>query len=176
MKNHRYFISSLRLSSFRCYEDCTIDISDGQSVVLVGGNGAGKTNILEALSLFAPGRGFRRAKLSEFKRQQSTTNPLWAVSATVNSSQESKTKTVLSTGNNPEKVFDSSSTSEGRRLIKVDGEILKGQGKLVEHVRFFWLTPQMDLLFSEGTTAKRRFLDRLVYGFDKEHAKRVLDY
>ncbi|MHA1539275.1 MAG: DNA replication/repair protein RecF [Alphaproteobacteria bacterium] len=175
MNDHHYAVSSLRLSHFRSYEDASLVLEKGRSVVLVGENGAGKTNVLEALSLFAPGRGFRKAKLSDFKCQQSS-SPLWAVSMTLEDVRSSG-KTVLSTGNDPEKVSTSmDSEKQGRRLIKVDGEILKGQGKLAEYVRFFWLTPQMDLLFSEGTSTKRRFLDRLVYGFDKEHAKRVLDY
>ncbi|BCA63714.1 hypothetical protein HMP09_2948 [Sphingomonas sp. HMP9] len=61
-------LSRLVLTDFRNHADLTLAPGAG-FVVLTGENGAGKTNILEAVSLLAPGRGLRRAALGEMARQ-----------------------------------------------------------------------------------------------------------
>jgi recombinational DNA repair ATPase RecF len=69
--------------------------------------------------------------------------------------------------------------SEGRRekrLLKIDGELVRQQSDLTRYVSVWWLTPAMDQLFNEGNSARRKFLDRLVYGFDPAHAARVARY
>jgi DNA replication and repair protein RecF len=71
---------------------------------------------------------------------------------------------------------DAASDSGERRLVRIDGAPAKTQAALAEHMSLVWLTPQMDRLFLEGSAPRRRFLDRLVYGFDPEHAQRVGTY
>lgn len=142
-------------------------------VVLAGPNGAGKTNILEALSFLIPGRGLRRARLSEAARRDPGEDPAasprpWAVAATVagpDGETDVGTGLGISTGNDTEK-----------RVVHVDGEPQRAQAALADHVSLQWLTPQMDRLFLDGASARRRFLDRLVYGRDPAHAGRVGGY
>lgn len=154
----------MNLSNFRCYENFDVSL-DSRSVVLTGPNGAGKTNLLEALSFLIPGRGLRRARLSEVKRQDSPVP--WAVSIRLKDQGESL---LIGTGLDPEFV------EKERRLIKINGEKVKSQPALSEWVSIVWLTPQMDRLFLEGAQGRRRFLDRLVYGFDPGHAQRLTRY
>lgn len=159
-------ISSLSLSNFRNYGHARIEVS-AAPVVLVGANGAGKTNILEAISLLTPGRGLRRAKLSEIDNNADVTFP-WTVAARVNGRMG---EALIGTGRDGESLEDAD-----RRIVKIDGKISRGQAELSKHLAMLWLTPQMEQLFLEGTSAGRKFLDRLVFNFDAEHATRVNSY
>lgn len=157
-------VEQLNLTHFRCYESLSITL-DLRPVILTGPNGAGKTNILEALSLLIPGKGLRRARLSEIKRQAST-DP-WAISIHLKDEEEG---TQIGTGLDPE------APESERRITKINGEKIKSQSILAKWVSVVWLTPQMDRLFLDGPQGRRRFLDRLVYGFDPSHAIRLNRY
>jgi len=149
------------LSDFRGYAALRLGFDD-RPVVLTGPNGAGKTNLLEAISFLAPGRGLRRVRLAEIDRRPGA-GP-WAVAATV---QTPKGPVRIGTGR------DARSESGERRLLRIDGARPRSQAALAEHVHLVWLTPQMDRLFLEGGGARRRFLDRLVLGFDPGHGARL---
>jgi len=157
-------IGRLTLTNFRCYAFQRID-SDGRSVVLTGPNGAGKTNVLEALSFLAPGRGLRRAKAEELTRGGNG-QASWGVAAKINTPEG---EVEIGTGRDPE----AQRSGREKRLVRIDGQLARGQVELAEHMSAVWLTPQMDRLFLEGASARRRFLDRLIYGFDPAHAGRV---
>jgi DNA replication and repair protein RecF len=159
-------LSSLTLSNFRNYEYARIETSS-VPVVLTGENGAGKTNILEAVSLFSVGRGLRRAKLSELDNLSSD-NQAWAVAA---NAEGRMGKVKIGTGRYTETIENTD-----KRIVKIDGKIVRGQAELARHVSLIWLTPQMEQLFTEGSSSGRKFLDRLVFGFEAEHATRVNDY
>lgn len=153
-------VHSLALTRFRNHASAQL-FPEGRSVVLAGANGSGKTNLLEALSLFAPGRGLRGAKLSQIQNQSSASQG-WAVSITL------ANQTQLGTGQtlqNPEK-----------RQIRCNGEAVTSQTELPTYLSLLWQTPQMDGIFGEGASEQRRFFDRLVYSFDMEHAARVARY
>lgn len=154
----------LRLTEFRCYARAQLDL-DRRPVVLTGPNGAGKTNLLEAVSLLAPGRGLRRAKLDEMGRRNRTAGQGWAVAASL-VTQEGSVE--VGTG--------CTSESGSRRVVRIDGDPVKSQAALSRYVAAVWLTPQMDRLFQDGASGRRRFLDRLVFGFDAAHAGRVGSY
>jgi DNA replication and repair protein RecF len=176
----RLAVMRLVLTDFRCYRQARVAV-DARPVVLTGANGAGKTNLLEAISFLAPGRGLRRARLSEVDRRMTpagvgvaafapaAVNPVasWAVAAEV-----ATPRSVVHIGTGRE------ATSGGgeRRVVRIDGAPARSQSALSEHVNLVWLTPQMDRLFAEGASPRRRFLDRLVYGFDPGHAARVAAY
>lgn len=63
-----------------------------------------------------------------------------------------------------------------KRTLRADGEKLKSQSELTQYLSVLWQIPQMDGLFLAGASERRRFLDRLVYGFDPAHAKQVATY
>jgi DNA replication and repair protein RecF len=157
-------VRRLTLTDFRCYGQVRLE-TDGRPVVLTGANGAGKTNILEAISYLVPGRGLRRAKLSEAARDGALA---WAVSA---SADVAGREIEIGTGYQP----DQSGIRE-KRVVKIDGEVVKNQMALGQCMSAQWLTPQMDRLFLEGASGRRRFLDRLILGFDPDHASPVAAY
>ncbi|MFM2044150.1 MAG: hypothetical protein RLY86_2726 [Pseudomonadota bacterium] len=167
----RLAVTRLTVTRFRSYDNARLEI-DPRPVVLTGPNGAGKTNLLEAVSFLAPGRGLRRAKLSEVERLQPPgaddwQGRGWAVAARV---ETPRGVVEIGTGRDP-------ATTEGeRRLVRIDGQPAKSQMALADHVSVVWLTPQMDRLFVEGASGRRRFLDRLVFGFDPAHAGRLTQY
>lgn len=162
----RTSVHSLTLTHFRNYHSSHLEVEGGASVVLVGPNGAGKTNLLEAISLLAPGRGFRRAALSDMDNVED--HLCWAVSAEVMGAQG---QVRIGTGRDPE-----SGEESNKRIVRIDGKNARAQTDLAKHFAALWLTPQMDNLFVEGGTARRKFLDRLVYSFDDEQASRINAY
>jgi len=158
-------ISSLSLHHFRNYISARIEVTSAP-VVLTGRNGAGKTNILEALSLLVPGRGLRRAKISELDNRLHA-GASWVLAAGISGMQgESK----IGTGRDVE------AGDADKRIIKIDEKVARSQAELARHLAMLWLTPQMEQLFHEGASSGRKFLDRLVYSFDGSHASRVNEY
>jgi DNA replication and repair protein RecF len=158
-------VTRLLLSDFRGYAALRLEVADGP-VVLTGPNGAGKTNLLEAISFLAPGRGLRRARLRDIDRRAAGAGA-WALSAGIVTPRGA---VQIGTGR------DAASESGERRLVRIDGAAAKSQAVLAQHLHLVWLTPQMDRLFLEGSSGRRRFLDRLVLGFDAGHAARLGAY
>ena len=170
-------IRKLTVSNFRNYSKVSLEPSQ-QMVVLLGNNGAGKTNLLEAISMLSPGRGLRRAQLTQLNRAKTDTTDedniieaqrQWAVSVKVESNGF---QTRIGTG-------CETAAADGKiakRLVKINGDIVKSQISLNDYLTLSWLTPQMDRLFLEGSSQRRRFLDRLVFAFDALHSKRVNRY
>jgi DNA replication and repair protein RecF len=163
-------VRQLRLTDFRNYRQLRLDCGSGP-IVLVGANGAGKTNLLEALSYLAPGRGLRGARLDEVARRSRAGEPdavSWAVAATLDTPDG---RLAVGTGLEPGR-------SEGslRRAVRIDGRTAQSQTALGLHVAAVWLTPQLDRLFLDGPGERRRFLDRLVTALHPEHAGDVAAY
>jgi DNA replication and repair protein RecF len=126
--------------------------------VLYGENGAGKTNLLEAISLLTPGRGLRRARLAELDREGG--GP-WRVRAEIAGHL------------GPAEILTENDPEAERRNVAVDGQPQRSQIALGDYLSLLWLTPAMDRLFLEGPAGRRRFLDRLVLAIDPAHAARV---
>jgi DNA replication and repair protein RecF len=174
----RTSVARLTLSAFRCYRYRRLELGP-QSVVLTGANGTGKTTILEALSLLAPGRGLRRASLNELKRLDAggkrgdavaADGGGWAVAARVRTPAGTFD---IGTGPAP---AAANAARERRRHVRIDAQPARAQTALAAVLGVSWLTPEMDRLFAEGAAARRRFLDRLVFGLDADHARRVSAY
>jgi DNA replication and repair protein RecF len=151
-------LSRLVLTDFRNHADAVLTPGAG-FVVLTGENGAGKTNILEAVSLLAPGRGLRRAALGEMARQGGGGG--FGVAADLESSVSIGTGTQASA---PE-----------RRLVRVNGAAAAATA-LAEWLTVLWLTPAMDRLFVEPASERRRFLDRLTLALSTGHAHHAARY
>ena len=167
------------MTDFRCYAEARLDL-DSRPVVLTGANGAGKTNLLEAVSFLAPGRGLRGARLADVARRhaddgESQAPRRWAVAGRLSGPGGAVD---LGTGADPAagRGVDGMGGGRERRVVHIDGGVARSQAALAEHISIVWLTPQMDRLFVEGPSARRHFLDRLVYGFDVAHAGRVAAY
>ncbi|ANU08506.1 DNA replication/repair protein RecF [Paraurantiacibacter namhicola] len=155
-------LDRITLSTFRNHAGTCLD-GTGKLNLLVGENGAGKTNILEALSLLAPGRGMRRAALSEMAG--SAGDGGFAVSARLDAGGAEPVQ--LGTGMRAER--------PGRRVVQVNGAQTTAV-ELGEWLAVGWLTPAMDRLFADGAAARRRYLDRLVVAIDPDHARQSARY
>ena len=153
-------VTRLRLGRFRSYR--AGELTPGHaSVALVGSNGAGKTNLLEAVSLLVPGRGLRRAAADAFAQAPEPAG--WRVTADVAGLA------------GPAEVMTGAEPGESGRRVEIDAKAA-AQTRLGEHLRMVWLTPAMDGLWTDTAGARRRFLDRLTMGFAPGHAQASIDY
>jgi DNA replication and repair protein RecF len=157
----RVAVTRLVLGDFRNHTALALD-GDGRHVVLVGDNGTGKTNVLEALSLFTPGRGLRRARLDEMARRDGPGS--WTAFAEITGPDG---RARLGTG------FDGGGDENRTRRVRIDGEAARSADDFLSHLRLSWLTPAMDGLFTGPAGDRRRFLDRLVLALDPAHGTRV---
>jgi DNA replication and repair protein RecF len=158
------FIRRLTLSNFRSYHAAQIRLDRAGPVVLTGPNGAGKTNLIEAISLLAPGRGLRRATMEEFAFSEG--DGAWAISAEIEGMLGLAT---LGTGIDP----PGGEESTPMRKCRIDRESVGSATAFADHLRVVWLTPAMDPLFNGPASERRRFLDRLVLAVDAQHSSRV---
>ncbi len=158
-------IRHITLQQFRNYRELWLQVEPSPAV-LIGANGSGKTNILEAISFFAPGRGLRRARLADITCRHAEQGG-WSASLRLERNGE---PVQLGTG------VEISETGNEKRLVRIDGDTMRSQDAFLPHLSLVWMTPQMAQMFGEGQSVRRRFLDRLVYSFDHEHASRVYAY
>ncbi|MEP6785347.1 MAG: DNA replication/repair protein RecF [Sphingomonadales bacterium] len=150
-------IDRLSLTDFRSYADAVI--APGPSfVVLTGENGAGKTNVLEAISLLTPGRGLRGATMGEVARRDGPGG--FGVGARLGDVE-------LGTGTRPD--------APERRIVRINGATATASA-LTDWLSLVWLTPAQDRLFGDSAGARRRFLDRLVLALHPEHARNSTRY
>jgi DNA replication and repair protein RecF len=156
-------ILRLSLSNFRTYHAATLDCGR-RSVALVGPNGTGKTNLIEAVSFLMPGRGLRRATIEEVAFYEG--DGAWAVSAEIEGALGLAT---LGTG------IEAPSEGENvnSRKCRIDREPVSSAIAFTDHLRVIWLTPAMDGLFAGPASDRRRFLDRLVTAVDARHRSRL---
>lgn len=153
----------LRLTDFRSYAALDLAI-EAPFVALTGDNGAGKTNILEALSLFTPGRGLRRAEAADCARREGKGG--WAAALDLEPG-DGGPKLRLGVG------LEAGDETGGARRFRVDGAPQSSARAFADHLRIVWLTPAMDGLFAAPAGERRRFLDRLTLAIDADHGARV---
>ncbi|WP_027236073.1 DNA replication/repair protein RecF [Leisingera caerulea] len=152
-------LTALTLSHFRSHLRAELRL-DGRPVAIYGDNGAGKTNILEAVSLFSPGRGLRRASAAEMARQPEALG--WKLRGELRA---------------PSQAYEVETWSEGgtARQVKIDNKSAS-QLALGQVARVVWLIPAMDRLWIEAAEGRRRFLDRIALSFEPGHAEASLAY
>jgi DNA replication and repair protein RecF len=155
-------LTRLDLTDFRNYAALSWRPAARISVIS-GPNGSGKTNLMEAISLLGPGRGLRQARVADFPRQRPGGETSWAVAARVHTPDLAE-PLMIGTGSAPE--------GGERRVVRLDGASAS-QAELASHIAISWITPQMDRLFGEAPSGRRRFLDRLVWALDPAHAREV---
>jgi DNA replication and repair protein RecF len=154
-------ITRLSLTDFRSYPALAIAAGSG-AVVITGENGAGKTNILDAISLLGPGRGLRGAALSDAARSGGPGG--WSIAATLRAD-----------GGDVELGTGTAASAPERRLVRINGATATAAA-LGEWLALVWLTPAMDRLFADTPGARRRFLDRLALALHPGHARQILRY
>ena len=158
-------IRRLILSDFRNYTSLDLSL-DTQMVALVGDNGAGKTNILEALSLLSPGRGLRRAHFAAMTRLGPMGEPAMSRGFSVSVEMDGAYGCVqMGAGHDP--------ALEAARQCRINREPVASVMAFTEYCRILWLTPDNDGLFRGSAGDRRRFLDRLVLAVDSTHGARV---
>ena len=157
-------LDRIALTDFRSYCDALLTPGAG-FVLLTGENGAGKTNLLEAVSLLSPGRGLRGATLSEMARGDGPGG--FAVAARLTTPASGAAAVDLGTG--------TAAAAPERRQVRINGAQASATS-LAEWVSVLWLTPAMDRLFLEGASGRRRFLDRLVLALAPTHAVHASRY
>jgi DNA replication and repair protein RecF len=153
------YLSNLTLSHFRSHKRAVIEVGP-RPVAIHGDNGAGKTNILEALSLLSPGRGLRRASAEDMTRRPEALG--WKISALLH-------------GPLGVSEIDIVSEKGSARQVRVDGKPAP-QTALGRIARVLWLIPSMDRLWIEGADGRRRFLDRMTLSFLPDHGEISLAY
>jgi len=159
------YVSKLTLTNFRNYAGLSLAFGPG-AVVLSGDNGAGKTNLLEAISLLTPGRGLRRAPYADVAREGGDGG--FAVHARIEGPEG---QVEIGTG-----ISGSDGAGESGRRVRINGAPAKSAEDMLEWLRVVWLTPAMDGLFPGPAADRRRFFDRLVLAIDPSHGQRALDY
>jgi DNA replication and repair protein RecF len=160
----RLWVERLTLSGFRNYDALSLELAP-TPLVLTGPNGSGKTNVLEAVSLLAPGQGLRQAPFSDLARGGGDGS--WSVSSRVHTAFG---PVVIGTGQTGS---DRQGERAGGRIVRIDGEAKTGSGALADYVEMVWITPATDGLFTGPASERRRFLDRLILCFDPSHRTRA---
>ncbi len=159
--DHVPAVHRLVLADFRTYPTLDLRLDTG-TIVLTGENGAGKTNLIEAISLLSPGRGLRRAELAECARIGGAGTFAVSVEVATRNGQ-------IQLGTGTEAQADGTLL----RRYRLNREPIASARRFADHVRVVWLTPAMDGLFVGPASERRRFLDRLVLAVDAEHGSRV---
>ena len=138
-------IKFLKLINFRSHSEFNLELS-GKPIAIIGNNGAGKTNILEAISLLSPGRGLRNSKFSEMVKDDNMLP--WGVNFEILSNDKTY------------QISSGLKDNHKGRDIKINGKKVSGSSALPEIILLSWLTPSMDQIFNETPSYRRRFIDR----------------
>ena len=152
-------LTSLRLAQFRSHDQARLSF-DGRPVAIFGANGAGKTNLIEAISLLSPGRGLRGAETADLARRPGSLG--WRITAAVTTPQ------------GPHEIETGAEPGTGRSVL-IDGKPAP-QTALARILPVLWLVPAMDRLWTDSAEGRRRFLDRATMSLLPDHAGAVLDY
>lgn len=158
MSTNSSYIHELILNNFRSYQTLTLNCNQ-LPILIIGNNGAGKTNILEAISLLSPGKGMRSAKLQDIGYNNSEN---WALNATI-----------LNTINQNNIGIG---YQDNKKIIKINHQNQNKQVELTKIVNIIWLTPQMDTIFLNSRKQRLNFFDRIVFSFDNQHANNISLY
>lgn len=156
-------LAKITLQNFRNHAASELG-ETAQFNLLVGENGAGKTNVLEAISLLSPGRGLRRANLADFARRETAGAAPGAFAIGASLIEQGQTSARIGTYTEAERPT--------RRLVRINGADAKSSS-LSEWHAVAWLTPSMDGLFTDSAGARRRFVDRMALAIEPGHAKAV---
>ena len=158
-------LTALTLCDFRNYSNLSVQF-EPRHIVLTGHNGAGKTNLLEAISLLAPGRGLRRSSYEDMARKTGIGG--FAIGAKISVNDDD---TQIGTG-----VGAAVNEASASRIVRVNGTQEKSADALNDHLRITWLTPAMDGVFTGPASDRRKMLDRMVLAIEPDHGRHAVDF
>ena len=158
-------LRSIHLENFRSYKKINLKIENNKFIVLTGKNGSGKTNLLEAISFLAPGKGFKNCRLDEVINTNTNLNQCSIFFVIENGNEKNEIGISFaneSTGNR----------TQCRKIIYLNGKKLKKKSDLPTLVSLIWLIPEMDIFFRTNSLFRRKFVDRCIFNLKPEY----LDY
>jgi len=153
------YLQQLSVENYRNFSEFFIKLENGVNII-VGPNGSGKTNILESISFLSPGKGLKSAHFEEVSKDK---KEKWITNFKLNS------KLGIA------EIISSYTRNDRSRKVLYNGSKISGS-ELSNLLNVIWLTPQMEGLFLDSSSARRKFLDRIVYSFDSTHAKNIIKY
>ena len=161
------YIKDLILTNYRVYENVKFSFKPNINIIY-GKNGIGKTNILEALSFLTAGKGMLSANIGDVLRitEQPVINYNWTIFANIEDNNIADTIAIYSENDN----------NILKKKIKINGNIVRSQEELNKILNVIWLTPDMQTLFIDEKSNRRKFLDRIVYIVDNNHSSRINKY
>lgn len=161
------YIKDLILTNYRVYENIKFSFKPNINIIY-GKNGIGKTNILEALSFLTDGKGMLSANIGDVLRivDKPTINYNWTIFANIEDNNIADTIAIYSENDN----------NILKKKIKINGNIVRSQEELNKILNVIWLTPDMQTLFIDEKSNRRKFLDRIVYIVDNNHSSRINKY
>lgn len=157
------YIKKLTLTNYRVYENNSFEFAPKINIVY-GKNGIGKTNILEAISFLSPGKGFFNSNLNDVLKIGKDN---WTVFTSIANNDIADTLAVFS---------ENDGEGNLKKKIKMNGNPVRSQEELNKIFNIVWLTPEMQNMFNDDKSVRRKFLDRTVYLLDNEHSSRVAKY
>ena len=164
-------LRSIYLENFRSYNKLRLNINKSNFVILTGRNGIGKTNLLEALSFLAPGKGFRNSKLDDILKKDSSSKH-WLIHSQI---EDGKKKYEIGIGCYINK-FNTPKKNENKKIIKIDGKQIKRQSELPNILSLIWLIPEMDIFFRTSSSVRRKFLDRFIFNLKPDYLITIRNY
>ena len=163
-------LSALHLPFFRNHAGLRLrDLP--RHVMLYGANGAGKTNVLEAISLFGQSRGFRNAQLEDFCPIDDPQRGFAVRLDLASDADDARAELAISFMPSTQSYAKVTDKVARRRLLFNDEEI--PQHALHQHLRLCWLLPQMGTFFTDGIKARRVWIDRIAAKNDPKHEQRL---
>ena len=151
-------LERLRIQDFRNIHQATLEF-DSDLNVLVGDNGQGKTNLLEAIGLLASGRSFRRAPPGAMRRHGQAG---FYLRAEVRSGELSHRLEFAALGR--------------QQAAHVNGKAMTAASAMGQTLAVVVLTPDAPALI-RGTPGERRdYLDWVIFCHDRRHANTYRDY
>jgi DNA replication and repair protein RecF len=158
-------IGKLNLTDFRNHSYSSIT-TDKDFILLTGSNGSGKTNVLEAISMFSASKGLRSSNLVDQSNTKGSGG--WSIFMEVHSELGNLK---LGTGINKPDLINGKA-----RQCRVDGTSYKSPKIFTNYLGIIWLTPQMDGLFTGQKSDRRKFFDKLINLIETEHSENVKTY
>ena len=164
-------LRSIYLENFRSHRKLRLNINKSNFVLLIGKNGIGKTNLLEAISFLSPGRGFRNSKFNDILKRNSSKKH-WLIQIEIENDKK-KYKIVISFSQNK---FNKSNSKTDKKIIKIDGKMIKKQTGLPNLISLIWLIPEMDIFFRTSSSIRRKFLDRFIFNMKPNYIITIRNY